>query len=49
MARKKGPPASEVSRDDNKKFSDRRFKNGMEGAVAKEKKAIEEWNKTHKA
>jgi len=49
MARKKGTPIGETSRNDNKKFSDRRFKNGLEGAVAKEKKAIKKWSETNKA
>ena len=49
MARKKGTPIGETSRNDNKNFSDRRFKDGPRGAVEKEKKAIKKWGETHKA
>ena len=49
MARNKGPRAGELSRDENRRFNDRRKKVGIEGVAAKEKRAIERWMKTHKA
>ena len=49
MARKKGPPAGEQSRDDNKNFNDRRFKSGVEGVKAKEERSIKNWMDKNKA
>ena len=43
MARKKDVPIIEVAREENQKFNDLRFKNGVEGVAAKEERAVEKW------
>jgi hypothetical protein len=49
MARKKGLPAGELSRRENRKFNDLRNNVGVEGVRDKETRAIKRWMKTHRA
>jgi hypothetical protein len=43
MARKKGTPTGETSRNENNKFNDLRFTSGVEGVAAKEERKTKKW------
>ena len=44
----KNTPIGGKGRDELKKYNDRRYKSGIKGVQAKEKRAVEKWMETNK-